>query len=460
MNCQKNELPKKMKFWYPGISAVLAGLLSGSLYSPAAAQSLSVPAWGSVQAGQDEAIAGAQHKTTKNPKQGTPAVPVQLPAGWSLASAPGGKFTTFAIARSADTAVAGVLPFADTRKIVAALAAQAPAGASVTRVWPVNAVPDGSFQGGAMMTMPDGNVAAKIILAAPLANGTSALVAIVTTDLKNDEAIAEKNRALIAVLSQLRSGRTFAVSHSATTSSVLPKKTAASQSRKGLATASAVASSAQILSSQIETVAFYIRPTVMVGGGLALNPNPVVLFKNGDALYDISILKQTASEIIAHRQKKPDEWTKWRRAGGKIQLLEKKGWDRLPFENTMSALPRGFKLAGTYRYLNSAGMSGGAFKSSILAWDDLVFALDGSFRGGGGANTMSQMDGPDLYTSTVIPARNPASEGRYEIDGYTLTLRYANGRIERRMVVADAKEMSAIYLDGDGYVRQKADRRK
>lgn len=51
----------------------------------------------------------------------------------------------------------------------------------------------------------------------------------------------------------------------------------------------------------------------------------------------------------------------------------------------------------------------------------------------------------------TIAGQAPNRAGRYSRDGYTLTLDYANGRVERRVIVTDAADPGVIWLDGAGY---------
>jgi carotenoid cleavage dioxygenase-like enzyme len=41
--------------------------------------------------------------------------------------------------------------------------------------------------------------------------------------------------------------------------------------------------------------------------------------------------------------------------------------------------------------------------------------------------------------------------GQYEIDGYVLTLRYQDGRVEQRLIVTDAADPKVVWIDGNGY---------
>jgi hypothetical protein len=207
-----------------------------------------------------------------------------------------------------------------------------------------------------------------------------------------------------------------------------------------------VTSEASGVADQIETVSFWTKTGVGFGGSLTFDPTPIVLFRNGDALFDIEGLKFPGG-LAAHRSAKPDDWTKWRRSGGKFEILGKKGWNKLPYNTAMDRLPRGFLLERAYQSVGGGGNLAVGGTSSVIAWSNLTFDRSGNFSSGGGAG--SSTDG-------VVTSGSAASQqGRYSIDGYTLTLRYGDGRVEIRMIVADPKDTGVIWLDGTGYTSKK-----
>jgi hypothetical protein len=409
---------------------------------------------------RDNCYLRASSKECKSRGQIAPGGFVQLPAGWSISTPAKNGVAKLARRGSSDIVLAGVMPFADARQIVQQLSAQETPAFSVERVLPIRTVTGGILQSGAALKSADGKPASKYVFALPLANGTTALTALYTTEQQVGPQLEASIKGMIDIITQLKAGRTMGGASAAVANAAPPPRGPAGVPKSPLPPSAVVASSAQQLSGQIDMIAFYLRYQFQGFGVGSVVPTPVVLFKNGEALYDISVLKKSAADIAAHRQRYPDEWTKWRRVNGKLQLLEKKGWDALAFDTVMSSLPRGLKLAGIYRLTGGANFSSPGFTSNILAWDDLSFLPDGRFQGGGGANTTSSYDGPAVSTSTAIPARSAARFGRYAIDGYTLTLRYDDGRVEQRMITADPKELNVIYLDGDGYIRQKADQQK
>jgi hypothetical protein len=56
---------------------------------------------------------------------------------------------------------------------------------------------------------------------------------------------------------------------------------------------------------------------------------------------------------------------------------------------------------------------------------------------------------------SVTGGSSGPQQGTYTVDGYTLTLQYAGGRAEKRMIVADPSDTGVIWLDGTGYRSKK-----
>jgi hypothetical protein len=213
--------------------------------------------------------------------------------------------------------------------------------------------------------------------------------------------------------------------------------------------AAAPARDARRLAGAIATVGFYTKTGMGVGGMLTFNPTPVVLFKSGDALKRMEALKQGDS-VDALKAASPRDWTRWRRAGGVLELEKDGKWSKLDFQKTMDALPRGFKLDGRYQKLGGGGNAAIGGPQSVTTWSELVFGRDGGFASSGGASVDTRAGD----TRSFAAGERPGQSGRYEIDGYVLILRHADGRVEQRLLVTDVSDLSVVWVDGQGYVKQ------
>lgn len=187
-----------------------------------------------------------------------------------------------------------------------------------------------------------------------------------------------------------------------------------------------------------------------IGGFIMLDIYPIVFFRNGDLLNDIEGLN-FAGGIAAHRRVKPEEWTRWRRSFGKLEIHGEKGWETLEFQTTYPKLPNDFRLNGLFRSLSGGGTIAVGGNQSIAAWNDYRFSPDGRVVRGGGAGGRSEAGDISVATSSVAPNQR----GKYRIDGLTLQIKYDDGSSESRILVTDPKDpKSVIWLDGVSYVRR------
>ncbi len=214
-------------------------------------------------------------------------------------------------------------------------------------------------------------------------------------------------------------------------------------------TAGAAAAERDVL-GQIDSFGFDTRPKVGVGGFVTLDIYPVVLLKSGEALTQVRGLAAPGG-LDAYRLAQPDHFTRWRREGGKLQLAKKTGWEPLPFQTTYARLPEGMKLDGLYRDLEGAGTLGSGGTDSVTAYDEYRFSRDGTVERTGGVG--GRVEAGDASVATSV--RKRVRQGRYRIEGLTLSIRYEDGTIEQRILIADPKNPDkAIWLDGAGYVKR------
>lgn len=201
---------------------------------------------------------------------------------------------------------------------------------------------------------------------------------------------------------------------------------------------------------EIETIAFYSRMQMGVGGAFMLVPTPLVLFKNGEALRDMKQLTDPAG-LAANHTSHEHEWTKWRRNGSAIEELEGTTWKKISYTKTYDRLPKGFKLSGSYEHISGTGNTAFGGGASIAAWSDLVFDRDGTFHTGGGISGSIE----DANSRAIASGTAASQHGTYEVNGYVLTFHYSDGHDENRMITTDASDTSTIWLDGLGYTRSK-----
>jgi hypothetical protein len=210
-------------------------------------------------------------------------------------------------------------------------------------------------------------------------------------------------------------------------------------------------SSTTPLLKQIDSFGFDTRMTMGMGGFLTTDIYPVVLFRDGSALTDITGLSDP-NGITSNRSENSNDWTRWRRAGGKIELQKSKGWTALPFPRTYASLPTNFRLDGLFRRLSGVGNIAAGGSQSASSVTEYRFWLDGTVLRGGAAGAAASTGS----SSAVVSSAQPDARGKYRIDGLMLTIAYDSGEKESRILVADPSDpKTAIWLDGRGYVQRK-----
>jgi hypothetical protein len=203
--------------------------------------------------------------------------------------------------------------------------------------------------------------------------------------------------------------------------------------------------------SSIEAIAFDSVTHMGAGGFMSFDPTPMVLFKSGEAVDDMTALNAPEG-LAAHQVAHPGKWLHWRRDGKFVEVDRKGSWVRLTYTKTLGAAPAGYRLDGTYQRLSGVGNIAVGGTSTVVAWSNFSFDHGGVFARGGGSSASSETAG-DSGVRVVTTGRQPDEHGTYDITGYLLTLRFANGRVEQRAIVVDPAERDVIWLDGAGWTR-------
>ena len=203
--------------------------------------------------------------------------------------------------------------------------------------------------------------------------------------------------------------------------------------------------------ARIDSIGFDTRAAMGYGGFITLDIYPILLLKDGQVLKDVEALMY-AGGLEAHRAAQPDDWSRWRRSAGELQLLGAKGWEKMKFQTTYAKLPDGFRLDGLYRRLGGSGTLGVGGSDAVAVWNEYRFFADGTLVRGGGAGARSEAGDVTTASQSVAADRR----GRYRIEGLTLHITYADGSTEQRILITDPKDpKGAIWIDGKGYPQRR-----
>ncbi|WP_343699427.1 hypothetical protein [Caulobacter sp.] len=232
--------------------------------------------------------------------------------------------------------------------------------------------------------------------------------------------------------------------------------------------AAAPPSASAVKDGDIEAV-LYSWSQIYGIGGLQMNETTYLLLKDGSVRRDLPVERDF--DAAASKAREAGQWGRWRKSGATYQLAFGGG----AFETPPGALVRlpgrsGEALAGSYKTSSSYQIGGGAGAWSVRG---VSFTADGRFSAfnTGGAGGSVGMGDSRVVANTVYDDEGSAGgvsgsnfgggssrrtpggaadrQGTYRIDGYTLTLRYDSGRVERGFFYTDAARRSVFFRGAD-----------
>jgi hypothetical protein len=356
---------------------------------------------------------------------------VQLPAGWSISVPAKNGVARLARRDSSDIVLAGVMPFADARQIVQQLSAQETPAFSVERVLPIRTVAGGILQSGAALKSADGKPASKYVFALPLANGTTALTALYTTEQQVGPQLEASIKGMIDIITQLKAGRTMGGA-SAVAATAVPR----ARGPAGVPQPPLSASAA--LPANIAYIGFH---------GYSTDTRPTILYKNG-IICDCMAYAFGATDPLAFKNKYPGDFGRWRkRSDGKYEYLFDQSTDTVWSElggGPAKPLPANWRTQGTYSYFSSSGFADNMTSST----SSYTFGQNGRFHTGSTITSTATSGGASVFAG----GEGGQTSGRYQISGWILQLIYDDGRTVRKTITWQ-RDPDVIWINGTGYVR-------
>jgi hypothetical protein len=212
-----------------------------------------------------------------------------------------------------------------------------------------------------------------------------------------------------------------------------------------------------IKTSQIDGVYLEQGYQMGVGGYMYLNYSPVLLLKDGWA-YDGWLGTPADLSISLSRKLEPNGWRRFERKGNQIRIQTKDGkWSKFAKWNKVEPAKAGDKLVGTFTRLSGGGNTAFGGDTMIAVFSSYTFKKDGTFitdRGSsasGGQETTNPNGAPAVVTTS-----NSSASGTYKLDGYTLELKYGNGKVDRKgFVWFDEDKKDSIFINGTAFLLGK-----
>jgi len=209
--------------------------------------------------------------------------------------------------------------------------------------------------------------------------------------------------------------------------------------------------------SQIEGVFAHTTMQAGVGGGFYMVYEPLLALKDGTYYEDLDVPPSDLNATVS-RQLRPKAWGKWRRkSGGGYETLTSRGWESARWIGPYAPVAPGTPLSGSFSHIGGGGNTAYGGGTMIAAVNSFNFHPNGRFEGGSTASVSSHEPGSG---TSVVADSNRSNAGTYKLDGYVLTLRYNDGRVDRRSFVwMDEKKRDAFYLNGSAYLQEEKNKK-
>ncbi len=220
--------------------------------------------------------------------------------------------------------------------------------------------------------------------------------------------------------------------------------------------------------SQIAGVLIHVA---MEFSGTAANAvaQPYLLLRDG-TIHDGLPVAPDEMDAALSRRREPEKWGRWRRQGGKIAAAWPDAPNKFSVLTGDMAVPgrAGERLLGRFGTGSTSGST--VFGGSYRLWG-VTFTPDGRFvkdnRGGSSSGSLgttmndfsvnSTYDDDGSVTSFSSPGavgyaknkkRGSSRAGTYAVSGYTLTLRYDNGKTARLPFFFEDAKRDQVYFEG------------
>jgi hypothetical protein len=198
--------------------------------------------------------------------------------------------------------------------------------------------------------------------------------------------------------------------------------------------------------AQIEGIVHDYETTYQVTG-MRENETSSLLLKDGSMYTNLQYTPHDLN-VAASKKGEPKYWTKWRRSGGALQYLAGNAWKKL---EGFLVQPGGKNetIKGVFQYLSSYTL--GTSSQGTTSILDITYSFSGDkfIRYSGNTTSGSTLDVFSYATSSRD------QKGSYTFDGYTLELRFENGKVNRTYGYYWDKKKDSLVIDGTTYSRPK-----
>jgi hypothetical protein len=194
--------------------------------------------------------------------------------------------------------------------------------------------------------------------------------------------------------------------------------------------------------SQIEGIYLHLSYNLTgIGGTVQLSYPSYLLLKDGTIHRNLKT-PPTDLDVAKSREAEPKKWGRWEKRGASIIVQWNEGrretWDKYWY--IARPAKKTDRLKGVYGYITGGG------STTVAAAVNIKFSDDGSFARQGVVSDLNNA----LYTYSKSD-----SAGTYVLDGYTIELRYANGKMERHLFYFYPDSNNVIGIGEQAYTLDK-----
>ncbi len=183
--------------------------------------------------------------------------------------------------------------------------------------------------------------------------------------------------------------------------------------------------------SQIVGIYLNENYTTGVGGMTVIEYDPVLLLRDGTAYEDFDV-PPTELNIASFKKARPRRVGRWTKTakGFSVRFNGEKSSSELKASFKVKPAAAGQKLTGEYETIGGGGNTALGGNVMVAYSNSYFFDRNGRFSGerGGG----SSVAGNDSQGSVAVASRSK-NAGTYSLSGYTLRLKYNDGRVARRL---------------------------
>ncbi|WP_276485338.1 hypothetical protein [Paraflavitalea pollutisoli] len=207
--------------------------------------------------------------------------------------------------------------------------------------------------------------------------------------------------------------------------------------------------------AQIKGMIMHLEYTMSgVGGMMVAEYAPYLLLTDG-TIYNDPIISPYKFDVAKSRQLEPKKWGTWKEVGKTIVTAwpnkerekdKAETWEKQWFWARPAAPNE--KIKGSYKTISGGGNTAMGGNVMIISATDLTFNEQGQFTKasvGGGSNS------GDFGVSSSTYAHKEAA-GTYTLNGYSLELKYNNGKVESKSFYFYPDSKEAFGVGSSPYV--------